>query len=184
MALVWQENWFEFTQKEHLVLENIGEKWKNKEYENLGIEDYVRLEPFLEPFDAVYSEQEIAIMNRVGQNGVQDQYCSMFIQSKSGSTDKSIDNSTNDSVWVLEWYLVPTDVKRQYLKKVSNSLFGKQLQYDETECMIMLTHSLSCLRRLEVSEYNGKLVGKFRVQPTPVVHDSSIDDPQIKSSSI
>lgn len=88
MSHLWPAAWFDMDDETFKVLKDISTHWKKKGYDHLESEDYVRLEPFLEPFDAVYSDNEVVILSRVGNNGIQKQFCSMFL-----IKDK----------WTLEW---------------------------------------------------------------------------------
>jgi hypothetical protein len=154
MAHLWPLEWFDITDGES-ALRNISRVWKKKGYETLTENDYARMEPFLEPFDGIYTDQEIVILSRIGNNGVQKEFCSMFLQPPvEGSAE-------NDGVWVLEWYLDKDDIRRIYLRQVAQILYGAQLENDETQCMILLTHALSNLRRLRITIKGEQILGEF-----------------------
>lgn len=53
------------------------------------------------------------------------------------------------------------DVRREHLLKISKTLFGPFYKHDETKCMIMLTHTLSCLRQLRISYRFGQLFAEI-----------------------
>lgn len=150
MSHLWTPDWYDIKSDEP-VLKNIGSTWLKKGYDTLDANDYVRLEPFLEPFDGIYSDSEVVILSRTGNNGVQKQYCSMFITK---------DQKDND-VWVLEWHIPKDDIKRVYLKRVSLLLYGSSFDNDETQCMIMLTHALSSLRQLKITIKGETIIGEI-----------------------
>lgn len=150
MSHLWTPDWYDIKTEEP-ILKNIGSTWLKRGYDTLGADDYVRLEPFLEPFDGVYSESEVVILSRTGNNGVQKQFCSMYMTKDQNNTD----------VWVLEWHLPKDDIKRSYLKRVSLLLYGPSFENDETQCMIMLTHALSSLRQLKITVKGETLVGEL-----------------------
>lgn len=137
------------------ALKNISAVWSKKGYDTLTANDYARMEPFLEPFDGIYTDQEIAILSRIGNNGVQKEFCSMFLQATDGSGA-----TASGEVWVLEWYLEKDDIRRLYLRRVAQILYGSQYDNDETQCMIMLTHALSNLRRLRITIKGDRIIGE------------------------
>lgn len=53
MSHLWLDDWYELSKDDKNTLRNIGAAWAEKGYNNLEENDYARLEPFLEPFDAV-----------------------------------------------------------------------------------------------------------------------------------
>ena len=79
---------------------NIEEIWAKIGYDKLTENDYARLEPFLEPFDGIYTDKEVVILSRVGNNGIQKEFCNMFVQNPQQS---STEQKSEDEVWVLEW---------------------------------------------------------------------------------
>jgi hypothetical protein len=164
MSHLWPDDWFNITPDEE-VLKNIGSTWAKKGYDTLDVDDYVRLEPFLEPFDGIYTETEKVILSRTGNNGVQKQFCSMFIT----KDDKDQD------LWVLEWHLPKGELKRNYLKRVSVLLYGSSFDNDETQCMIMLTHALSSLRQLKIIVKGDKIYGEIEeVEPEYVDEQNDV----------
>jgi len=90
------------------TLQNYGTKWLQIGYDNLTENDFARLEPFLEPFDGVYTDKEIAVLSRLGNNGVQKELCHMFMQQPStdNTTADTAQTAEPEEVWVLEWYVV------------------------------------------------------------------------------
>jgi len=79
MAHLWPIDWYDLSDGRD-VLRNISRVWAEKGYDNLAENDYARLEPFLEPFDGIYTDKEIVVLSRVGSNGIQKEFCSMFLQ--------------------------------------------------------------------------------------------------------
>jgi len=165
MSHLWPIDWYDLSDGGEEVLQNISKVWERKGLETLSENDYARLEPFLEPFDGVYTDQEIVILSRIGNNGIQKEYCSMFMQGE---------------VWVLEWYLDKDDIRRLYLRQVARLLYGNQYEQDETQCMIMLTHALSSLRQLKLTIHGDQILGEFDDQEDdePVM-ENSLEDPEI-----
>lgn len=177
MAHLWPIDWYDLSDGEE-ALQNIAKVWGRKGYDSLSENDYARMEPFLEPFDGVYTDQEIVILSRIGNNGIQKEFCSMFLQGpEAGAGGPERDE---DGIWVLEWYLDKNDIRRLYLRQVAQIMYGSQFENDETQCMIMLTHSLSSLRRLKITIHGDQILGEFDDGEVPeTVVENSLEDPEI-----
>lgn len=67
------------------------------------------------------------------------------------------------------------DIRRLYLVEVAIHLFGKVFDKDETQCMIMLTHALSSLRKLKITIRNDQLVGEL--DEDEVEQDICVNEP-------
>jgi hypothetical protein len=167
------------------VLENIGQRWMKMGYDQLGDNDYARLEPFVEPFDAIYTDQEVSILSRVGQNGVQKEFCSLYVQPpQGGSAPNRAQGSTGGvddaEIWVLEWYLTVDDIRRDYLRMVSRLLYGESYENDETQCILMLTYAIAELRRLKLT-IQGETISGVALQEDEieVVAENSLDEPSV-----
>jgi len=65
-----------------------------------------------------------------------------------------------------------------YLRDVSLLLFGKTYNNDETQCMIMLTHTLSALRKLKLTIDGETITGELD-ESLEAVQDTSIDVAEI-----
>jgi hypothetical protein len=63
MAHLWPADWYDLNDGAKALL-NISKVWKKKGYTALVENDYARMEPFLEPFDGIYTDQEIVILSR------------------------------------------------------------------------------------------------------------------------
>jgi len=167
MSHLWPIDWYDLSDGK-AVLQNISRVWSEKGYDNLKENDYARLEPFLEPFDGIYTDKEIVILSRVGSNGIQKEFCSMFLQPA----------DTAEEVWVLEWYLDPDDIRRIYLKQVARLLYGSNFENDETQSMIMLTHALALLRQLKITIHDDYITGEMEEVPETLV-ENSFGDPEV-----
>lgn len=159
MSHLWPVDWYDLADGAD-ALQNIAAVWRKKGYGALTSNDYARMEPFLEPFDGLYTDQEIAILSRIGNNGVQKEFCSMFLQAPSAPIGADSGAGPEAEVWVLEWYLDKDDIRRLYLRKISKILYGAEYGNDETQCMIMLTHALSNLRRLRITIQGDRIIGE------------------------
>ena len=133
MAQLWPDEWYEISDKGGRALANVGYVWRRLGLNNLQSDDVARLEPFLEPFDAVYNDDEITILSRLGHNGLQKEYCRMY-------------QDDDDDVWVIDWYLSDDDCRRAHLTQVANLLFP-----DDPLAIVHLTRALTTLRTLRVS---------------------------------
>lgn len=153
------------------ALENIASVWAKMGYDKLGENDYARLEPFLEPFDAVYNDEEITVLSRLGHNGVQKEFCRMFSQPIAG-----------EQVWVLEWYLPQGNVQRMYLCDVALTLYGAKFNNDETQCMIMLTHALASLRKLKLV-VRGETIQGMLDSSVEELQDASFEDATVEEDN-
>lgn len=160
---LWPDDWYNLNDGGAEALQNIGEVWAKMGYEALGEDDYARLEPFMEPFDGVYNDEEVTIMSRVGNNGIQKELCRMFSQS-----------SPDGDIWVLEWYTPKTNIQRRYLCDVAILLYGAQFDNDETQSMIMLTHALSSLRSLKLVVVDGDTIRGVRASPVEEAHANEV----------
>lgn len=167
MELLWPKSWYDIADGED-ALRSIARRWKDKGYDQLDGNDYARLEPFLEPFDGIYSDQEVVILSRVGNNGVQKEMCQLF-------TDPG-----QPDAWKLEWWLPETDVRRLYLGQVARILYGKEFDYDTTQCMLMLAYAISCLRQLKLTIKGDRIIGTFQdpeAEAAEMVAENSFEDP-------
>ncbi len=164
MSYLWKNSWFDFSE-DTAVLENISKHWNKIGHENLGDDDIARLEPFLEPFDAIYSEEEIVILSRLGNNGVQKEFCHVFHQ---------------EDKWVLEWYLDPKDVKRKYLTDICLVLFGDTYEQDVARCMTMLIYTLSSLRKLKVHFREDQSAYAERDLSLEPLEEGSLEDVEVE----
>jgi len=171
MSHLWPKDWYDLSDEDKETLRNMGYAWAEKGYENLEENDYARLEPFLEPFDAVYTDTEIAILSRTGNNGIQKEFCSMFIQEEGPETGNNNNNNNVEEVWVLEWYLDQDDVRRRSLRKIAKLLYGDNLNNDETQCLIMLTHALSSLRQLVITIHGDTITGEIEDLPEALIEN-------------
>src|SRR3990172_5427374 len=108
----WPREWYDISDGTE-ALENIASVWSKMGYDQLEEGDYSRLEPFLEPFDAVYNDEEIAILSRLGNNGIQKELCKMY-----APEDGSVEGG-GGGIFVLEWYLQKGDYRRKYLVQVA-----------------------------------------------------------------
>jgi hypothetical protein len=92
----------------------------------------------------------------------------------------------SERVWVLEWYLSKTDIRRLYLKQVAEILYGSEYANDETQCMIMLTHALANLRRLKITIQGDQILGELddgqETGPPETVMVHSLEDPELEES--
>lgn len=172
MAHLWSRDWFDIADSAD-VLENISEVWAKIGFEKLTQDDLARLEPFLEPFDAIYNDEEITILSRLGHNGIQKEFCRMFTHPKANGPDGS--ERAEGDVFVLEWYLEKGDYRRSYLVSVATILYGSSFRNDQTQCMIMLTHSLARLRKLKITIQGDALHGEPDHSLEPL-YDNSLEE--------
>lgn len=167
MSHLWDRAWHDATDSSD-VLQNIGRKWTDIGFKNLGNDDFARLEPFLEPFDAVYNEEEITILSRLGSNGIQKEFCKVF---------------TNESGnYVLEWYLQEHDYRRIYLQDVALFLFGPTYQHNDARCITMLTYALSSLRKLKIVIHETSVHGE-EDNSLASLEDGSLEDASLEEFS-
>ena len=141
---LWDRDWFDITDGAD-VIENIATVWNKRGFNQLTNDDFVRLEPFVEPFDAIYTSDEISILSRLGQNGVQKEFCRLFKE---------------DDAYVLEWYLKAEDHRRIYLADLALLLFGKPMSHDPAQCILLLTYCISTLRACKIVRHGDTLLAK------------------------
>lgn len=161
MDYLWPETWFIITPKNNLALKSIATTWNKKGLETLKENDWVRMEPFLQFADAIYNEDEVVILSRLGQNGVQEQFCTMTLK---------------NNEWILNWFLHPEDPRRTYLTQIGLILYGEQNGNNKTHCMVLLTHCISILRKMKISRKGDHLVGEF-IEPKDdeVIYENSVE---------
>lgn len=125
-----------------------------------------------------YTDNEIAILSRTGNNGIQKEFCSMFIQPPQQQGPEGHGGPEGEEVWVLEWYLDKTDVRRHSLKKIASLIYGEHLNNEETQCLIMLTHALSSLRQLVITIHGDAITGEIEDLPEALI-ENSLDQAEI-----
>lgn len=152
MSHLWPREWFGLSLAATAVLQNVALVWANVGYDNLQEGDYVRLEPFLEPYDAVYNQDDVCILSRLGSNGTQKQYCQMY--------------RNENGVWTLEWFV--DDHRRSHLEQVAHLLYGG----DATQSMVRLTHALASLRTLCIVIRGDELHGFFDTSMEDIMDQS------------
>ena len=140
-STLWRDSFYELEGDDLETLENLGQTWMEMGYETLTNDDFARLEPFLEPYDAVYNDEEISILSRLGRNGIQDE----FVFLTNPPTPQK--NQEQQPLYQASWSLTQDDPRRIHLEETAVTLFPT---YAPIDALVMLTHGLATLRGLHV----------------------------------